>query len=73
MLSSLFILTLSFLLDILNALDLLDDDVFYLKQAQQKVSSINDMRYGSDSSLLNLYHLIREAPVKYSLSKNLQS
>lgn len=41
-----------------------DIDLIHLRKAASKVSSINDMRYGSDSSLLNLYHLIRDAPVR---------
>lgn len=47
---------------IMDNLDPQDVDFQHLMQADAKVSSINDMQYG-DSSLLNLYHLIRDAPV----------
>jgi hypothetical protein len=52
-------LIIKLIMDHLNPNDI---DNYYLKQANAKVSSINDMQYG-DSSLLNLYHLIRDAPV----------
>lgn len=52
-------LLIALIMDHLNPNDI---DNHYLKQANAKVSSINDMQYG-DSSLLNLYHLIRDAPV----------
>lgn len=41
-----------------------DSDMDYLKEAYAKIININDMHYG-DSSLLNLYHLIRDAPVSF--------
>jgi hypothetical protein len=43
-----------------------DSDIDYLKEADAKIFNINDMNYG-DSSLLNLYHLIRDAPVSLLL------
>lgn len=52
-------LMIALIMDHLNPNDI---DNHHLKQANTKVSSINDMQYG-DSSLLNLYHLIRDAPV----------
>jgi hypothetical protein len=39
-----------------------DSDIDYLEEAVVKICSINEMNYG-DSSLLNLYHCIRDAPV----------
>ncbi|KAI8639861.1 hypothetical protein BD408DRAFT_484505 [Parasitella parasitica] len=47
-----------------------DIDNHYLKQANAKVSSINDMQYG-ESSLLNLYHLIRDAPASLIQTRQL--
>lgn len=47
----------------MDALNSNDPDIARVQEAASKVSNINDMRYGSDSSLLNLYHLIRDAPV----------
>ncbi|GAA5807002.1 hypothetical protein MFLAVUS_000351 [Mucor flavus] len=48
-----------------------DIDLIHLRKAASKVSSINDMRYGSDSSLLNLYHLIRDAPASLIQTRKL--
>ncbi|KAI8348456.1 RhoGEF domain-containing protein [Choanephora cucurbitarum] len=53
-----------------NALDPKDVEIEYLRQAEDKVSKINDMQYG-DSSLLNLYHLIREAPASLIQTRQL--
>ncbi|CAO3653447.1 unnamed protein product [Mucor fragilis] len=47
-----------------------DSDIHHLMQANAKVSSINDMQYG-DSSLLNLYHLIRDAPASLIQTRQL--
>ncbi|RCI04233.1 hypothetical protein CU098_012109 [Rhizopus stolonifer] len=55
---------------ITSALDPNDIEVEYLKQMEDKVSNINDMQYG-DSSLLNLYHLIREAPASLIQTRQL--
>ncbi|KAI9485714.1 MAG: hypothetical protein EXX96DRAFT_476421 [Benjaminiella poitrasii] len=41
-----------------------------LIQANAKIASINDMNYG-DSSLLNLYHLIRDAPASLIQTRQL--
>ncbi|GAN02636.1 hypothetical protein MAM1_0025d02081 [Mucor ambiguus] len=51
-------------------LDPHDMDQQHLMQANAKVSSINDMQYG-DSSLLNLYHLIRDAPASLIQTRQL--
>lgn len=51
---------------IIEHLALDDMERHHLMQTKAKVSSINDMQYG-DSSLLNLYHLIRDAPVSQSI------
>ncbi|CEP19548.1 hypothetical protein [Parasitella parasitica] len=55
---------------IMDHLDPNDIDNHYLKQANAKVSSINDMQYG-ESSLLNLYHLIRDAPASLIQTRQL--
>ncbi|CAO3654956.1 unnamed protein product [Mucor hiemalis] len=57
--------------NIISALHTSDFDVPNLKEAYSKVGSINDMRYGSDSSLLNLYYLIREAPASLIQTRKL--
>ncbi|KAI8352064.1 hypothetical protein BD560DRAFT_438758 [Blakeslea trispora] len=53
-----------------NNLDPNDVEIEYLRQAEDKVSKINDMQYG-DSSLLNLYHLIRDAPASLIQTRQL--
>ncbi|KAL9554935.1 hypothetical protein MBANPS3_002592 [Mucor bainieri] len=55
---------------IIEHLDPHDMDKQHLMQANAKVSSINDMQYG-DSSLLNLYHLIRDAPASLIQTRQL--
>ncbi|KAF1802732.1 hypothetical protein FB192DRAFT_1280776 [Mucor lusitanicus] len=55
---------------IMDNLDPQDVDFQHLMQADAKVSSINDMQYG-DSSLLNLYHLIRDAPASLIQTRQL--
>ncbi|KAK4514640.1 uncharacterized protein ATC70_002241 [Mucor velutinosus] len=55
---------------IMDHLDPHDMDNQHLMQANAKVCSINDMQYG-DSSLLNLYHLIRDAPASLIQTRQL--
>ncbi|KAI8988166.1 hypothetical protein BDF20DRAFT_833040 [Mycotypha africana] len=55
---------------IMNAMDVNDPDIINLREANSKVSKINDMQYG-DSSLLNLYHFIRDAPASLIQSRQL--
>lgn len=57
--------------NIISALNTGDSDIPNLNEAYSKVGSINDMRYGSDSSLLNLYYLIREAPASLIQTRKL--
>ncbi|KAL7315861.1 hypothetical protein PS15m_005029 [Mucor circinelloides] len=55
---------------IIEHLALDDMERHHLMQTKAKVSSINDMQYG-DSSLLNLYHLIRDAPASLIQTRQL--
>ncbi|KAI7902738.1 uncharacterized protein BX663DRAFT_510319 [Cokeromyces recurvatus] len=55
---------------ILNAMSPNDVDIENLQEANTKISNINDMNYG-DSSLLNLYHLIRDAPASLIQTRQL--
>ncbi|KAI7888570.1 uncharacterized protein EV154DRAFT_307578 [Mucor mucedo] len=54
-----------------DAMNSNDPDIARVQEAASKVSNINDMRYGSDSSLLNLYHLIRDAPASLIQTRKL--
>ena len=44
-------------------LDPQDQEAYYLRSASEKARIINDMQYGTDSALLPLYTLIKNAPV----------
>lgn len=44
-------------------LDPQDQEAYYLRSASEKARIINDMQYGTDSPLLPLYTLIKNAPV----------
>ncbi|CEG66104.1 hypothetical protein RMATCC62417_02745 [Rhizopus microsporus] len=51
--------------ELLSMLDPQDQEAYYLRSASEKARIINDMQYGTDSPLLPLYTLIKNAPTTF--------